>query len=89
MSTAPKLILIPGTEELFLAIVPERSLDLFFSRAKMRYYYHRKGRWYSARHYKGPWVAVGVKELPEELKKSSPTELKQRVLPALLKRPKG
>jgi len=89
LSAAPKLILIPETKELFFALVPDRDLDLFFSRAEMRYYYHRKGRWYSTRHYSGPWSPVGPQELPEDLQKASPIELKTRILPTLLKRPGG
>ncbi len=89
LSAAPKLILIPETKDLFFAVVPDRDLDLFFSRAEMRYYYHRKGRWYSTRYYSGPWSPVEPQELPEDLQKASPMELKARILPLLLKRPGG
>ncbi len=90
LSAAPTLILIPETQELFFALVPDRDLDLFFSKAKMRYYYYHKGRWYSTRYYRGPWRPVDPQELPEDLKKASPIELKSRILPILLlKRPGG
>ena len=89
LASAPWLILIPGTKELFLAVVPEQDLDLFFSQARVRYYYHREGRWYSAGFYKGPWVPVGSDELPEELRKFSPAELKRRVPPEQLKKRRG
>lgn len=89
LASAPWLILIPGTKELFLAVVPEQDLDLFFSRARVRYYYHWEGRWYSAGFYKGPWAPVGFNELPEELQKFSPAELKGRVPPERLKKRRG
>lgn len=72
-----------------MAVVPEQDLDLFFSRARVRYYYHREGRWYSAGFYKGPWVPVGPDELPEELQRFSPAELKGRVPPEQLKKRRG
>lgn len=89
LTSAPWLILIPGTKELFLAIVPKQDLDLFFSRARMRYYYHRDGRWYSAKFYKDPWIPVGSEELPEELQKFSPAELKGRIPLEQVKRRRG
>lgn len=58
----PELVVVPHT---MVYYVPGASAELFFYRG--RWWSRHEGRWFRAKAYNGPWVAVGPRYVPVEV----------------------
>jgi hypothetical protein len=71
--TAPPEFLFPA--KLGFGVAVGVPYDLAYVSGK--YYYWKGGEWYRSSTYRGPWIAMGISQLPPELRKQTLSRIRQ------------